>query len=1148
MPLTLPATVGPYRLVDALGAGGMGTVYRALALAGSPVAAGTVVALKVIHPHLAADPAFRVRFSREARIGLGIRHRNVVAALDAGTTTVDGVEAPWIALEFVEGRSLRSLEQELGRLPETLVRHVGREVARGLAALHAAGVVHRDLKPENVLVTSDHAVRVADLGLARATDASRATSGGFVGSLLYAAPERLQDDAGGNDPRSDLYALGLVLFEATAGRHPFEGADVAAVLRRQLSEDPAPLASVSGEASPFLAAVVRTLVAKDPRARFPDATSVADTLAAGEASAWWRERRASELERGAEPVVRRRAPRRTDLVGRDAEVTRVLAAVDAARAGRGGALLVVGEAGVGKTRLVEEALERAAAAGPLTVGRGACGGAWTGLEALRDAVRDLLGPAPAARVASAMPDAPALARSFAAFLAGEAETPAEALTGPRLYNAFARTLRALADAAPVVVLVEDLHRASAEARDLVAALARASEGRRLLVVATSRPGLPAAFEADLPGAGVPAVLRLEGLAPDAARSLVARALRVARAPRALEDPLVAATGGNPYFLLETIADLEAAGRLVRRGDAVVLAGPRDVPSLPASVRDLLRARLATLAPEDRALLEAAACAGDEPDPVVVARAAGVPEIAALQTFARLERDGRGLRARGGRLAFDPPQVAELLRDELPPALRERLHAAVAQALEARGPDEAGEGKFAVEVATQWLRARRAADAAPRLAGALKHTDRLADWDGIVQLADLALAARDAATGVPRAKLLLQRAYAHGRRGRRDLEERDLVEAEGIAAETGQLSLRAQVLRQRGHAAHALARPADAMRLFSEAADVARAADDRRELWAAMGNLGLVHDHLGHFEEAYAHLEQAWMLAAAEGDAKNESLARSNLGLVVRGAGRHAEAMSHFRAAIERAVDARDVRAEVAARTNLAVAYLDDGRYTESIAESQFVRETARGRGDRGEEGIANVNIASALTGLGRLDEAEAHAREARALFREIGGRYHESYAIGALADVAVARGDLEGSRALAADAVASARAAGDPYGEAMVLATQARAHDDAAQARVALAVAEPINARPVLAMALGALARHDADAAARLRALVDDATTTLARAPRLLAWTDLALGRRDPADVARAKALARELLEAQPAEARAAMAARGYDVRPALAL
>ncbi len=144
-----------------------------------------------------------------------------------------------------------------------------------------------------------------------------------------------------------------------------------------------------------------------------------------------------------------------------------------------------------------------------------------------------------------------------------------------------------------------------------------AEGRRLLVVATSRPGLPAAFEADLPGAGVPAVLRLEGLAPDAARSLVARALRVARAPRALEDPLVAATGGNPYFLLETIADLEAAGRLVRRGDAVVLAGPRDVPSLPASVRDLLRARLATLAPDDRALLEAAACAGDEPDPVVV---------------------------------------------------------------------------------------------------------------------------------------------------------------------------------------------------------------------------------------------------------------------------------------------------------------------------------------------------------------------------------------------------------------------------------------------------------------------------------------------------------------------------------------------------
>lgn len=146
--------VGPYALLAELGSGGMGTVWRAES------ADGAVVALKVVHEHVAAMPGFLDRFVREGEAGLRVRHENVVATLGTG----ESAGRHWIALEYVEGQTLRGLREEMGTVPEELCRHVGREMATGLGALHAAGLVHRDVKPENVLITRDHVVKVMDLG------------------------------------------------------------------------------------------------------------------------------------------------------------------------------------------------------------------------------------------------------------------------------------------------------------------------------------------------------------------------------------------------------------------------------------------------------------------------------------------------------------------------------------------------------------------------------------------------------------------------------------------------------------------------------------------------------------------------------------------------------------------------------------------------------------------------------------------------------------------------------------------------------------------------------------------------------------------------------------------------------------------------
>ena len=335
----------------------MGTVY--LAEDGA-----TRVAVKVIHPHLLARRGFFERFLREAEIGKRVRHENVVATLDADAVDVDGRAVHFLVMEYVEGRTLRALLDELGRVPEELCRHVGREVAKALAAIHAAGAVHRDLKPDNVLITKDHVVKVMDLGVARLADEAMRLSqtGAFVGSVRYAAPEQFHAGGAEVDGRADLYALGLSLYELATGRHPFAGDDFRVVVRQQMTETPRPAGEVNPQLSPFFEEVLRRLLEKDRDARFASAAALLDVLEEGEGSAWWQERAKAIRAETRRPLRRIRIPRETALYGRDAELAKLRALFDAAKAGDGQVVLVEGEAGIGKIA-ARRRVRRAARAG-----------------------------------------------------------------------------------------------------------------------------------------------------------------------------------------------------------------------------------------------------------------------------------------------------------------------------------------------------------------------------------------------------------------------------------------------------------------------------------------------------------------------------------------------------------------------------------------------------------------------------------------------------------------------------------------------------------------------------------------------------------------------------------------------------------------
>ncbi len=250
------------------GAGGVATVYRARDLA-----TGQLCALKMLHPHLRADPVVCERFRREPAVCRAVGHPSIVRMHEL--LEDDGGLS--ISMELLQGRTLKAAIVSAGALPPAEVERVARACLAGLAAAHAAGVVHRDFKPQNVFLCDDGLVKLLDFGFARTNAAAGLTTRSvMVCTPDYAAPELIE--GGPVDGRADLYGLGVALYEALSGRLPYTGSSTYELLRRQVSEPPPPLASLRPDLPPRLCLVVHRLLAKTPADRFPTAEAVLDAL------------------------------------------------------------------------------------------------------------------------------------------------------------------------------------------------------------------------------------------------------------------------------------------------------------------------------------------------------------------------------------------------------------------------------------------------------------------------------------------------------------------------------------------------------------------------------------------------------------------------------------------------------------------------------------------------------------------------------------------------------------------------------------------------------------------------------------------------------------------------------------------------------
>ncbi|MCP3964571.1 MAG: protein kinase [bacterium] len=647
-----------YRIVERLGAGGMGEVYLA-----EDQKLGRRVALKALPADMARHPERLERFRREARIVAALNHPNIVTLF----AVEEAEDLSFITMELVEGKTLAEVIPEGGLPPGDILR-IALPLAEALSAAHEKGITHRDLKPANIMVSDSGLVKVLDFGLAKVPRlemapegsdvATRALpidgvsqltrSGLMLGTVPYMAPEQVRGRTIG--PRSDIFSLGIVLYEMSTGRRPFQGASAAELISAILREAPSSVTALRPSLPVQMGRITERCLAKDPQQRYPTARDLRDAL---NELRWQLE--SGEAAFVAESLAASKPKRHT--VGREKERAELAAGLASVAGGGGLLFCVAGEPGIGKTTLVEDYLaELADSPSALTIARGRCSERLAGAEAylpFLDVLESLLksradgsvarlmrraAPWWYVQLASLSPDDPSDA--------GLADS-VRGTTQERIKRELAAFLEELCQQRPVVFFFDDLHWSDASTVDLLAYLAGRFEALRILIVATYRP--EELLLAEHPFLEIRPDLVARGLCREVEMSF----LRLSdieeylslefpehdfpeEFPKLIHDK----TEGSPLFMADLVRYLRDREVIVEEAGCWTLSQTvSDIQlELPDSVRSMIRRKVDHLSEDNRRLLVVAGVQGYEFDTAVVGRVLEMDAEEVEERLQALDRD------------------------------------------------------------------------------------------------------------------------------------------------------------------------------------------------------------------------------------------------------------------------------------------------------------------------------------------------------------------------------------------------------------------------------------------------------------------------------------------------------------------------------
>jgi len=643
---------GRYRIIAELGRGGMSVVYRA-----EDCLLHQDVALKLLRLS-EEDPRNLLYLQQEFRAMARLRHPRLVQVFDFGVLDTG---ASYFTMELLAGADLSSFRE----LPLVSIFHVLLSIADALGFMHARGYVHRDVKPSNVRVLPTEPgrpleVKLMDCGL---TERLEREDNNVAGTLAYLAPEAWLGSRMG--VRGDLYALGVLAYEITAGQLPFDTSTGVRLLKAK-TERPRDLRELRADVPAEYARLVRDLLMPEPASRPASAIEVAARLS-----------EFADIDFHPDPTVYLRTPA---LVGRNRELDKLRDAITKACSGKPTPTIVVGPAGAGKTRLLDEVLLEMGLKGAViarATGRGFAGRPY---EVLQELIAPLV-HLPAAEAVLARLGGKRALVPVGDDSAEQDERHADPVEARRsLQNSFATFVDGISKHRKVILAIDDIHLADAASLDVLAGLMSAGIYGNIAIVATERAGEPISASL-LHLRANSRLLELERMTSAQISELIVAALGPATPSSALVEDLERASSGNVYFVLEILRSLAARGLIERKRTRVSLPDSLDAVVLPASLSEALDRRLVTLSPVAFALLQAVAVVGRAIDLEFGRTLVDSTDLEFLDAIDDLRQEEL-IQVQDRRLYIHHPRFREVLYQGLSAENRKVLHRNIAEHIQA----------------------------------------------------------------------------------------------------------------------------------------------------------------------------------------------------------------------------------------------------------------------------------------------------------------------------------------------------------------------------------------------------------------------------------------------------------------------------------
>lgn len=1005
----LPKRFLHYEVLDKISSTGMTEIYKVRNLK----LAGRIEALKLLSDKYRKNKEILNRFRQEAEILSSLNHRCIPVIYEINEYR----GRPFITMEFVDGKSLLDITEykilSLGK-----IMAIGREIVAGLKEAHTRGIIHRDLKLSNIMITQGGGVKLMDFGLAATGWATpEEDKGVIIGTLPYMSPEQTRGDQ--LDHRTDIFSLGICLYELISGRLPFFDPEAEEVLRRVRELNPRSIREQRPETPDILERCIFRCIEKDPRQRFQNLDDLNDTLEQVEK---YLNERGESLE-SAEAVRDRMEILSMDMVAREEEYGLLTKAYFRAITGKGCALFIEGEAGIGKTRLIEELIKHLDASKVNLASGQAHPGVTIPFRAVADAIRYLLLSCDVVtddEVREFIDDQygrAAAGRIMKSLLLHTSSEEMEIAGRENVFDVVSDFLAGLAAVVPLVMIIENVHWADKATLDLLAHLTGSILGRKILLIVSFRldePGREEAFSRkpfadiveDKGRRGDAHLLHLNRLNAEETQNLVNFYFSKNQYKKSFHKRIFSVTDGNPLFILELLKLFTRIGVVTNSEEGWIQVQENEEFPVPTRVNDLIIRKLSCLTEKEMQVLEAAAVEGVSFSSETVGHIIRMERLAVLNILRTLWRQ-QVIELKGDTYRFDPPLAREVIYRQMMPELKRAYHQLLARIyMDSPPPGKGspadiarhfhlgGDHKKAVEYY------RDAGYSALNL-----HADQeaLEYFDCALEL----LETSDVRIGTNmELDIHLNRAEIFLRMGNAEKSREAANESLALAKALGDRNEMGRALKMKGKLRHIKGDSDAAAAYLKEALGYAKAPSDRAEI---LNLLGLTAENMGDHKAAMARFSESLAISNASRNRLRMAQTLNHMGRTYLNIGNSPSALARFKKALEITQEIGDRRGIAVNTNNLGVLLRRMDRLQDAL--KLLFRAARIFKEIRYPHGAANTlwNIGTVFRAQGNRDKAKKFVGKAHRIFERISSQWGLTLCQLSLGNILAEAGDVDGA-------------------------------------------------------------------------------------------------------------------------------------------